>query len=70
MLILFRFMISIRCIVKTLFHLINVIYPNFRYPSNQNDFYASRLPGTFEEDKAGIRLKLATPMTWETQIAM
>ena len=42
----------------------------FRYPSNGNDFYASRLPGTFEEDKAGTRLKLATPMTWETQIAM
>ena len=42
----------------------------YRYPSNQNDFYASRLPGTFEENKAGNRLKLATPMTWETQIAM
>ena len=37
---------------------------------NSNDFYASRLPGVFEEDRAGTRLKLTTPITWETQIAM
>jgi len=53
---------------KPVFHVMAIL--GKRYPSNQNDFYASRLPGTFEENMAGNRLKLATPMTWETQIAM
>ena len=50
--------------------LLNIWLLFSRYPSNANDFYASRLPGVFEEEKAGSRLKLPTPITWETQIAL
>jgi telomerase protein component 1 len=42
---------------------------SIRYPSDYEAFRISRLPGTFDEAKAGSRLKLPTPETWETQLA-
>ena len=42
----------------------------FRYPSTLDEFYQSRLPGTFDEERAGKRMKLPTPETWETQVSM
>ena len=34
------------------------------------EFYQSRLPGTFEEERAGKRMKLPVPETWETQVSL
>lgn len=34
------------------------------------EFYRSRLPGTFEEERAGKRMKLPVPETWETQVSL
>jgi len=33
-------------------------------------FYQSRLPGTFEEARAEKRMKLPMPETWETQVSL
>jgi telomerase protein component 1 len=41
----------------------------FSYPSNEVEFTSSRLPGNFDPERAGKRMKLATPETWETQLA-
>ena len=41
----------------------------FRYPDNYEDFFAARLPGEFDPEKAGKRIKLSIPITWETQIS-
>ncbi|XP_033757244.1 LOW QUALITY PROTEIN: telomerase protein component 1-like [Pecten maximus] len=41
-----------------------------RYPDNMETFYQSRLPGTFEEERAGKRMKLPIPETWETQVSL
>lgn len=41
-----------------------------KYPLTLQEFYQSRLPGNFEEELAGKRMKLKTPETWETQVAM
>ena len=30
----------------------------------------SKLPGTFDEDQAGKRMKLPAPETWETQVSL
>ena len=43
---------------------------NCRYPSTPEEFYASRLPGTWDQDRAGKRMKLPTPETWETQVSL
>jgi len=40
-----------------------------RYPATLDEFYQARLPGTFDETKAGKRMKLPVPETWETQVA-
>ena len=40
-----------------------------KYPEDSQTFYQSRLPGMFDETKAGQRMKLATPETWETQVS-
>eukprot|EP00106_Octopus_bimaculoides_P017702 XP_014785144.1 PREDICTED: telomerase protein component 1-like [Octopus bimaculoides] len=40
-----------------------------RYPESLEDFYKSRLDGTFDESRAGKRMKLPVPETWETQIS-
>ncbi|XP_013407026.1 telomerase protein component 1 isoform X1 [Lingula anatina] len=41
-----------------------------RYPETLEEFYKSRLPGTWDEERAGKRMKLPTPETWETQVSM
>ena len=41
-----------------------------RYPATLEEFYASRLPGTWDQDRAGKRMKLQTPETWETQVSL
>ena len=40
-----------------------------RYPEDPEEFRKSRLPGTWDQDRAGKRMKLATPETWETQVS-
>lgn len=34
------------------------------------EFYKSRLPGTWESERAGKRMKLPVPETWETQVSL
>ena len=41
-----------------------------KYPEDPEAFRRSRLPGTWDQDRAGKRMKLATPETWETQVSM
>ncbi|GFS23870.1 telomerase protein component 1 [Elysia marginata] len=41
-----------------------------KYPLTLEEFYQKRLPGTFDETKAGKRMKLAVPETWETQVSL
>ncbi|XP_071492969.1 telomerase protein component 1-like [Diadema antillarum] len=41
-----------------------------RYPENLETFYQSHLPGTWDADRAGKRMKLPTPETWETQVSL
>ena len=41
-----------------------------RYPEDQEVFRRSRLPGIWDEDRAGKRMKLATPETWETAVSL
>lgn len=40
-----------------------------KYPANETDFRRSGLPGVFEPAKAGTRLKLPVPETWETLLS-
>eukprot|EP00116_Pleurobrachia_bachei_P000281 sb/3460543/ len=40
-----------------------------KYPATQDDFYRSRLNGIWDESRAGKRMKIPTPYTWETQLA-
>ncbi len=40
-----------------------------KYPEDLESFYKTRLPGTFDPERAGKRMKLPTPETWETQIS-
>lgn len=40
-----------------------------RYPEDPEGFRKSRLPGTWDQDRAGKRMKLPTPETWETQVS-
>ncbi|XP_035668914.1 telomerase protein component 1-like [Branchiostoma floridae] len=41
-----------------------------KYPEDLESFYQSRLPGTWDPDQAGKRMKLPTPETWETQVSL
>eukprot|EP00111_Clytia_hemisphaerica_P016572 TCONS_00049092-protein len=41
-----------------------------KYPSSIQEFYQSHLPGNFDEGRAGKRMKLKTPETWETQVSL
>ena len=41
-----------------------------RYPEDPETFRRSRLPGTWDESRAGKRMKLATPETWETMVSL
>ncbi|XP_012935535.1 telomerase protein component 1 [Aplysia californica] len=49
-------------------HIMSII--GKKYPLTMEDFYQSRLPGTFEEERAGKRMKLPVPETWETQVSL
>ncbi|XP_054722167.1 telomerase protein component 1-like [Uloborus diversus] len=40
-----------------------------KYPSCYQDFQSSGLPGNWDSSKAGQRMKLPVPETWETQIS-
>eukprot|EP00731_Ephydatia_muelleri_P016594 Em0009g1018a len=40
------------------------------YPEDPEAFRRSRLPGTWDQDRAGKRMKLSTPETWETQVSL
>jgi len=41
-----------------------------RYPATLDEFYRARLPGSFDDRKAGRRMKLPVAETWETQVAL
>ncbi|WAR22045.1 TEP1-like protein, partial [Mya arenaria] len=41
-----------------------------KYPTTLEEFYRCRLPGTFDEERAGKRMKLPVPETWETQVSL
>ena len=41
-----------------------------KYPENKELFRQSRLDGVFDQMMAGKRMKLKTPVTWETQISL
>ena len=53
-----------------IFNFNSTYYLFSRYPSTLEEFYQSRLPGTFDEERANKRMKLPTPETWETQVAL
>jgi len=40
-----------------------------KYPANEEEFKKSKLPGTFDASRAGKRMKLRVPETWETQLS-
>lgn len=42
----------------------------FRYPSNLQAFSRSRLPGPWDSSRAGKRMKLARPETWERELSL
>ena len=41
-----------------------------KYPETPEDFRRSGLPGTWDQDRAGKRMKLPVPETWETQVSL
>ncbi|KAM9091234.1 telomerase protein component 1 isoform 2-T2 [Megaptera novaeangliae] len=41
-----------------------------RYPSNLQAFSRSRLPGPWDSSRAGKRMKLAKPETWERELSL
>ncbi|XP_054421609.1 telomerase protein component 1 [Pteronotus mesoamericanus] len=42
----------------------------YRYPSNLQAFSRSRLPGPWDASKAGKRMKLSPPETWERELSL
>ncbi|XP_036094988.1 telomerase protein component 1 isoform X1 [Rousettus aegyptiacus] len=42
----------------------------YRYPSNLQAFSRSRLPGPWDFSRAGKRMKLARPETWERELSL
>ena len=41
-----------------------------RYPASREEFGRTRLPGLFDEQLVGTRMKLKVPVTWETQVSL
>ena len=41
----------------------------YRYPLNSEEFRQRKLEGLFDPEKAGKRMKLDTPETWETMLS-
>ncbi|XP_006835617.1 PREDICTED: telomerase protein component 1 [Chrysochloris asiatica] len=42
----------------------------YRYPSNIQRFSQSRLPGPWDSSRAGKRMKLSQPMTWDRELSL
>lgn len=42
----------------------------YRYPSNLQLFSRSRLPGPWDSSRAGKRMKLSRPETWERELSL
>ncbi|XP_058149817.1 telomerase protein component 1 isoform X1 [Dasypus novemcinctus] len=42
----------------------------YRYPSNLQQFSQSRLPGPWDSNRAGKRMKLSQPETWERELSL
>ena len=40
-----------------------------KYPANYTEFIHSGLPGSWDPDMAGVRMRLPIPVTWETQLS-
>ncbi|XP_033107315.1 telomerase protein component 1-like [Anneissia japonica] len=40
-----------------------------KYPEDLESFYQAKLPGVWDAEMAGKRMKLAIPETWETQVS-
>ncbi|KAK7488729.1 hypothetical protein BaRGS_00020026 [Batillaria attramentaria] len=55
-------------IVEPVEHVMSLI--GKKYPLTPEEFYKSRLPGLWEEERAGKRMKLPVPETWETQVSL
>jgi len=56
-------------------HIAAPVYPVMclvgrKYPTTAEEFRTSRLEGLWDAEKAGKRMKLPTPETWETQVAL
>ncbi len=51
--------------------LIRILYFDVgkKYPERESEFVTMGLPGKFEPEKAGKRMKLPTPETWETLLS-
>jgi telomerase protein component 1 len=41
-----------------------------KYPSTIDEFRTSHLPGPFDPELAGKRMRLPVPETWETQVSL
>ena len=54
-------------IVKPVDHVMCIL--GKKYPEDPELFRRSGLPGMWDQDKAGKRMKLPTPETWETQVS-
>ena len=55
-------------ITKPVEHVLSILGKH--YPEDPEAFRRSGLPGMWDEDRAGKRMKLPTPETWETQVSL
>lgn len=63
--------------LKQMIRQLHISSPNYqvmcllgkKYPLTEQEFRVSGLPGNFDIDKAGQRMKLPTPETWETLLS-
>src|SRR5690554_2496062 len=54
-------------IAKPMTHVMSLL--GKKYPENEREFAAMMMPGKFDPEKAGKRMKLPTPETWETLLS-
>ena len=55
-------------ITKPVDHIMSILGKH--YPEDPEAYRRSGLPGMWDQDRAGKRMKLPTPETWETQVSM
>lgn len=63
--------------LKQMIRQLHISSPNYqvmcllgkKYPMTEQEFRVSGLPGNFDPEKAGQRMKLPTPETWETLLS-